>query len=73
MKQLTDSQNWRPQNQVEEGTWPRIGGGRCGREGETGTKQRRRRRRVWVVEVVVVVYSCSVSREKREKGGRSSE
>lgn len=28
----------------------------------------------WVVEVVeVVVYSCSVSREKRVKGGRSSE
>lgn len=25
----------------------------------------------WVVEVVV--YSCSVSREKRVKGGRSSE
>lgn len=42
MKQLTDSQNWRPQYQ--KGTWPRRGGGRCWREGETGTKRRRRRR-----------------------------
>lgn len=26
MKQLTDSQGWRTQYQVEKGTWPRKGG-----------------------------------------------
>lgn len=41
MKQLTDSHKWKAQHQVEKGTWPRRGGGRCWSEGETGTKQRR--------------------------------
>lgn len=65
MKRLTDSQS--PQNQAAEGTWPRRGGGRCQREGETGTKQRRRWGwwRWW--------SSHALSTGKREKEVRSTE
>lgn len=59
MKQLTDSQKWRAQDQVREGTWPRRRE-REGGEGERGDRYKAEEvvevevvEEEWAVEVVV--------------------